>query len=169
VGDAGYHYYVFKQRRKLTPLVIDTEARPHAGLGVDAYTTASSPIRRYFDLLVQRQVRNFLFNEVLEYDRETLENKRMALEPTLRELEKVKRNRIRYWVERYLQQRTGEKLKAIVLDSLTNRYRLLLTEFLMVVELKRQSGQLFSEGQIITVQVKKSDPWNDVLLVEAVD
>jgi exoribonuclease-2 len=169
VGDAGYHYYVFKQRRKLTPLVIDTEARPHASLGVDAYTTASSPIRRYFDVLVQRQVRNFLFNEGLEYDREELEDKRMALEPILKDLEKVKRNRIRYWVQKYLHQHTGETLRAIVLDSLTNRYRLLLSEFLMVVEMKRQSGQLFSEGQALTVRVKKSDPWNDVLLVEAVE
>ena len=169
IGDAGYHYYVFKQRRKLTPLVIDTEARPHAGLGVDAYTTASSPIRRYFDLLVQRQIRNFLFNEALDYDQEALENKRMALEPVLKDLEKVKRNRIRYWIQKYLHQHTGEKLRALVLDTLSNRYRLLLTEFLMVVEMKRQSGQLFSEGQAITVRVKKSDPWNDVLLVEAVE
>jgi hypothetical protein len=35
--------------------------------------------------------------------------------------------------------------------------------------MKRQSGQLFSEGEAITVRVKKSDPWNDVLVVEAVD
>ncbi|MEJ2724370.1 MAG: RNB domain-containing ribonuclease [Deltaproteobacteria bacterium] len=169
VDDAGYHYYVFKQRRKLTPLMIDTEARPHAGLGVDAYTTASSPIRRYFDLLVQRQIRNFLFGEALDYDQEALESRRMALEPVLKNLEKVKRNRVRYWIQKYLQQHTGEKLRAIVLDGLTNRYRLLLTDFLMVVEMKRQSGQLFSEGQAITVRVKKSDPWNDVLLVEAVE
>ena len=169
VGDAGYHYYVFKQRRKLTPLVIDTEARPHTGLGVDAYTTASSPIRRYFDLLVQRQVRNFLFNEAFDYDEESLENKRMALEPVLRDLEKAKRSRIRYWIQKYLQQRTSEKFPALVLDVLASRYRILLTDFLMVVEMKRQSGQLFSEGEAITVRVKKSDPWNDVLAVEAVD
>ncbi|MCP4666239.1 MAG: RNB domain-containing ribonuclease, partial [Deltaproteobacteria bacterium] len=60
LGETGYLHYVFQQRRKLSPLHIDTAAGPHSGLGLDAYTHATSPIRRYADLVSQRQVRSFL-------------------------------------------------------------------------------------------------------------
>ncbi|MCJ7596875.1 MAG: ribonuclease catalytic domain-containing protein [Desulfobacterales bacterium] len=166
IDDAGYYYYVFKQRRKLNPLVIDTEAKPHAGLGVDAYTNASSPIRRYFDLIVQRQIRNFLLKEAPVYNEEGLEKMRMGLGVVLKDLERMKRNRTRYWIQKFLLQHTGEKFRAIVLDSMKNRYRILLTDLQLVVEMKRQEGQDFSGGQGIIVKIKKSDPWNDLLKVE---
>jgi hypothetical protein len=37
---------------------------------------------------------------------------------------------------------------------------------LFVVEMKGGNGLNLSEGQMIQVKVKKSDPWNDVLRVE---
>jgi exoribonuclease II len=161
-----YIYYVFKQRRKLTPLTISSEAKQHSGLGVDVYTQASSPIRRYFDLLVQRQLRSFLVLGSPCYDGETLEQKRMSLESTLRDVERMNRNRTRYWLYKYLFQHVGEKLPAVVLDVMRNRSRLLLTDLLLVVEMKKENGQQLSEGQKIQVRIKRSDPWEDVLRVE---
>ena len=161
-----YVYYVFKQRRKLTPLTIDTEPKVHSGLGVDVYTQASSPIRRYFDLLVQRQLRSFLLGGVSTYTQEELDNKRMALETTLRNVERMNRNRTRYWLYKYLLQHEGEKFPAMVLDAMKNRCRILLSDLLLVVEMKKENGQDFSEGQKILVKIKKADPWEDVLKVE---
>jgi exoribonuclease II len=161
-----YVHYVFKQRRKLTPLTISTEPKQHSGLGVDVYTQASSPIRRYFDLLVQRQLRSFLVGGTPCYDDEALEKKRMALESTLRDLDKMNRNRTRYWLYKHLFQRAGEKIPAVVLDVMRNRSRLLLTDLLLVVEMKKENGQEFVEGQKIQVRIKRSDPWEDVLKVE---
>jgi exoribonuclease-2 len=68
IGEAGYLYYVFKQRRKLSPLHIDTDPSPHTGLGLDVYTHVSSPIRRYLDLVVQRQIKGFLMGMGPTYD-----------------------------------------------------------------------------------------------------
>ena len=161
-----YLYYVFKQRRKLTPLTISAEPKKHSGLGVDVYTQASSPIRRYFDLLVQRQLRSFLVGGTACYSYEELEQKRLALESTLRDVEKMNRNRTRYWLYKYLLQHVGEKLPAMVLDVMRNRSRLLLADLLLVVEMKKENGQEFSEGQKIQVRIKKSDPWEGVLRVE---
>ena len=161
-----YVYYVFKQRRKLTPLTIDTEPKGHSGLGVDVYTQASSPIRRYFDLLVQRQLRSFLLDGTPHYTQETLDNKRMALETTLRSVERMNRNRTRYWLYKYLLQHEGEKFAAMVLDVMKNRCRILLSDLLLMLEMKKENGQDFSEGQKILVKIKKSDPWQDVLKVE---
>ncbi len=166
INEAGYVYFVFKQRRKLNPLMIDTEPRCHTGLGLDVYTNASSPIRRYLDLVVQRQIWGYLIDGSPIYDKEELENIRVSVEPILRDLERVKRNRMRYWVQKYLHQHMGEKFSALVLDVLRGRYRILLTDFLLLGEMKRDNGQDFFEGQQIMVTVKKSDPWNDLLSLE---
>lgn len=165
-GEGSHAYYVFKQRRKLNPLVIDTEPKRHSGLGVDLYTNVSSPIRRYFDLVVQRQILDFLLHRTQTYTKDALEKIRMNVEPVLKDLEIIKRSRTRYWIQKYLLARLGEKFPALVLDSLKNRYRILLMDFLSVVEMKGESGLTLSEGQMIQVKVKKSDPWNDVLKVE---
>jgi len=166
IDETGYLYFVFKQRRKLNPLMIDTEPRSHTGLGLDVYTNVSSPIRRYLDLVVQRQIRSYLLDKSFVYNKEQLQDIRMSVEPMLKDLERVKRNRIRYWTQKYLLQHIGEKFSAIVLDVLRNRYRILLTDFLLVAEMKRENGQDFSDGQQIMVTVKKSDPWNDLLNLE---
>jgi exoribonuclease-2 len=166
ITEAGYVYFVFKQRRKLNPLMVDTEPRCHTGLGLDAYTNASSPIRRYLDLVLQRQLRGYLIDGSPPYDKEELDNIRVSVEPILRDLERVKRNRVRYWIQKYLLQHMGEKFSAVVLDILRGRCRILLTDFLLVGEMKRDNDQDFFEGQRIMVTVKKSDPWNDLLSLE---
>ncbi len=163
-----YVYYVFKQRRKLSPLSIVTEPKPHSGLGVDAYTQASSPIRRYFDLLVQRQLRSFLLTGAPLYSCEDLEQRRMALESTLRDVERMTRNRNRYWIYKYLLQHAGEHFFAFILDVMKSRCRILLPDLLLLSEMKIENSQKFSEGQKIMVRIKKSDPWEDFLRVEYV-
>jgi exoribonuclease-2 len=166
LGETGHIYYVFKQRRKINPLAIDTEPKPHSGLGVDMYTNVSSPIRRYFDLVTQRQINDFLFKRALTYTKADLENLKMVVDPVLKDLEILKRNRARYWIQKYFLQHTAERFPALVLDIMKNRYRLVLTDFLFVVEMKRENGHDFSEGQKIQVRIKKSDPWQAVLKVE---
>lgn len=161
--DSDYLFFVFQQRRKLNRLVIDTTARPHSGLGLDLYTNVSSPIRRYFDLVNQRQILNFLLGRPPAYSREEMANLGMALEPVLKGLAIVKRNRIRYWTLKYLARFIGNRFSAIVLDTIRNGYRILLTDFLLVDELRREPGQTLSRGDHVKVKVRKSDPWEDVL------
>ncbi len=165
-GEGCHEFFVFKQRRKLNPLVIDTEAKPHSGLGADLYTNVSSPIRRYFNLVVQRQIIDFLLHRSRSYTNDALEKVRMNVEPILKVLENIKRKRTRYWIEKYLLAHSGDKYPALVLDCLKNRYRILLTDLLLVVEMRGENGLSLTEGQKIQVRVKKSDPWNDVLRVE---
>jgi len=168
IDEAGYIYFVFKQRRKLNPLIIDTEPRSHTGLGLDAYTNVSSPIRRYFDLIVQRQMGSFLINGSVVYNREDLENMRVSVEPAIKDREMVKRSRIRYWIQKYLGQHIGETFSAMILDTMKSRYRIFLTDLLLIADIKREDGQDFSPGEHIMVKVKKSDPWNDHLHLEHV-
>jgi exoribonuclease-2 len=159
-------HYIFKQRRKLNPLVITTQPGPHAGLGLDVYTNVSSPIRRYLDLVVQRQIKSLLQKKPPAYSKEALEEIRMGVEPLLKDLERLKRNRIRYWTLKHLQQHLGKSFSALVLYSMKSNYRILLTDFLLIAHMRREEGLEFSEGDRIRVKVSKSDPWNDLLKVE---
>jgi exoribonuclease-2 len=164
--EINYIYYVFKQRRKLSPLSIHTEPKPHSSLGVDMYTTVSSPIRRYYDLLVQRQIKTYLSRGTPLYTREEIEKKRLMLDPLLKSIELLTRNSTRYWIQKYLAQHVGEKLPALVLDVIRNKYRVLLTDVLLIAEVKRENGQNLHEGQEIMVKIRKSDPWEDYLKVD---
>lgn len=161
-----YLLYVFLQRRRIHPLLLDTSPGPHSGLGLDVYAQVTSPIRRYLDLVVQRQIREFLLSGKALYSEEQLDQIRMEVEPALRTLAKIKRNRIRYWILKHLSRRTGEKLKAMALDDIRSKYRVVLTDFLMTAEIKKVEGMLLGQGQYIWVEVRKADPWTDTLVLE---
>ncbi|MBN1848105.1 MAG: RNB domain-containing ribonuclease [Deltaproteobacteria bacterium] len=164
--ESDYIYYVFKQRRKIHPLIIDTKPSPHTGLGLGIYTNVSSPIRRYLDLVIQQQVRSFLFGEKPFYNNESLDRIRMQVTPVLRNLNIIKRNRIRYWILKYLQKHSGETFSAVILDRLKTKYRVILKDFLFMVEMKRKEEQVFSPGDHVHIQVIQSEPWDDILKLE---
>jgi exoribonuclease-2 len=130
------------------------------------YTTVTSPIRRYYDLLVQRQIRNYLYRGLPLYDRQGLEKRRLVLDPLVKNIEGLTRNSTRYWIQKYLAQQIGERFPALVLDVFRNKYRLLLTDVLLIVEVKKENGQSFREGQEITVRIRRSDPWEDFVKVD---
>jgi exoribonuclease-2 len=161
VDDDGYLYYVFRQRRKLNPLLIDTSPKPHSGLGVDVYTHATSPIRRYLDIVVQRQIGSVLKGESPVYDEKRLEEIRILAGPMIKEMGRMKRNRIRYWIFKYLQQHRDDTYTALVLYELRNKYRILLKDFLLVAEMKRESHLNLNPADRILVEVRKVDPWMD--------
>jgi len=166
LDEKGYIYYVFRQRRKLSPLHIRTKPGPHSGLGVEMYIQATSPIRRYHDLVNQRQIHNYLLQKELIYDEKRLGEIRMSTAPVIKSLAIIKRNRLRYWILKYLWQHRGKKLKALVLEEFKSKYRIVLIDFHMLVEIKCQDGIILSQGQEILVKVKKADPWDDIINLE---
>jgi exoribonuclease II len=164
--DRDYIYYVFMQRKKIFPLVIDVEPSPHSGLGLDVYTNLSSPIRRYFDLVCQRQLKHFLLYGSSMYNKEELEKMRISVGPTLKDLTLIKRRYLNYWMLKYFKGHIGEEFQAIILDVMKTRYRIILTDCLYVTEIKREAGQDFKGGSKIAVKIKKAEPWEDIIKVE---
>jgi exoribonuclease-2 len=66
-------------------------------------------------------------------------------------------------VLRFLHQHLGESYPALVLDEMKNKYRVLLKDFLLVADLKREPRVALNPADQIRVQVKKVDPWQDTL------
>ena len=159
-------YYVFQQRRRLGPMNISTIPGPHSALGLNVYTHATSPLRRYLDLVVQRQIKSLLMGKKQLYDSKQLEEIRMEVEPAVRDIQVMTKNRLRYWILKYLGQHIGESYEAIILDELRNKYRIVMRDFLLVTEIKRKNGIILPAGKKIMVKVKKADPWKDILELE---
>ena len=164
--ESNYIYYVFQQRRRLHPLFIDTIPQQHSGLGVDVYTNATSPLRRYMDLLVQRQIHSALLKKGPVYTESRLKELTILIQQTLRDIDLMKRNQIRYWTLKYVAGLINHSFNAIVFQKLRYKYLIILTDFLLVADLPTATGPELSLGEHIKVVVKRSDPWDDVLLLE---
>ena len=89
----------------------------HAGLGVEQYVWASSPLRRYVDLVNQRQLMALARGEAPPYRAGDL-----ALPAIMREFEsaydayaELQRTMERYWCLRWLLQENAETVEATVL------------------------------------------------------
>ena len=93
----------------------------HSGLGLTAYTQASSPIRRYADLVTQRQFTAMLSGKPVPHGREELLqilNAAEAAEVGIRQLEE---RSTQYWLLQYLaREKMSENLPATVLDGKGN-------------------------------------------------
>src|SRR5262249_37403765 len=93
----------------------------HSGLGLTAYTQASSPIRRYADLITQRQFTALLAAKPIPYTREELLRILAAAEAAELEVRAVEDRSTNYWLLQHLaQEKAGQSLKAIVLDAKGN-------------------------------------------------
>jgi exoribonuclease-2 len=90
---------------------------PHQGLGVAQYTWASSPLRRYVDLINQRQLLALLNNEAPAYAQrdERLLNAMRQFDITYDAYADFQRNMERYWCLRYLEQENIREANATVL------------------------------------------------------
>lgn len=89
----------------------------HAGIGLDYYTQVSSPIRRYMDLVLQRQLLAALSNgSSPPYEAEELLGVLATAETVEAEGKDLERRARRYWTLRYLELHAlNRPLKAAVL------------------------------------------------------
>ena len=93
----------------------------------------------------------------------------MVIQQTLKGIDLMKRNQVRYWILKYLAGRINERFNGIVFQKVRYKYLIILTDFLFVADLQTRGGLELSEGEEIAVVVRKSDPWDDVLILELAD
>jgi exoribonuclease II len=93
----------------------------HSGLGLTAYTQASSPIRRYADLVTQRQFTAMLSGAPIPYGREELLRILATAEAAEQEIRAIEDRSTNYWLLEYLARyKRLEALPAVVLDQKGN-------------------------------------------------
>ena len=152
--------------RRMQAARVSTEPMPHEGLGVSEYLQGTSPLRRYPDLVVQRQVGGYLADGKGPYAPDEVGSVAQRAEVQIRELSRIEEGRRRYWFLKYLR---GARLppggsdvfEAVVLDSGGRRNALLeLVEFPFRVraELPRSTAA----GEVVTLRLQGVDLWRRV-------
>jgi exoribonuclease-2 len=151
----------FMQRKQLSRAIIGTDPEPHAGLGVKAYTTATSPIRRYHDLLTQRQIKA-IFGYHIPYSKTELEDILQMISIPVANAGRLQGSRKRYWIIKYLESMRGKEYESMVLDCHKDYYNVLIKEFMLEARLPR-GGINLKHGDVIRVTVQHADARRDQL------
>jgi len=163
-GDEGTLFQNWMQRRFLSRFVLDHKPGKHSGLGVDAYVTSTSPIRKYFDLINQRQLRAILGLEQ-PYNSEEIDQLIQMLQVPMSNVGKIQYGRHRFWLLKYLEQHIGRKEEAIVLNKRRNNYQILLTEYMIECDLPLSSGLELKPEDLIQVTIQNVKARKDLLQV----
>jgi exoribonuclease-2 len=153
------------QRRMLNRVIISPKPKSHSGLGLDKYVTATSPIRKYFDLVTQRQIRA-CFGMEQPYSADEIEKMLQLLKEPLMNAGQVQMRRNRYWLLKYLEKQVGVKEEAIVLNKLRDKYIILLTNYLVECKLSSSSHWNLKPQDLVQVIITHVDARRDALNVD---
>ena len=109
---AGIYRAQQNQKTRMT-----TEAAPHEGLGVKQYAWSSSPLRRYVDLVNQRQIIALLKREPPPFAKRSPELNEITrkFDVTYDAYADIQRELERYWCLRYLQQEGIREFDATII------------------------------------------------------
>jgi len=151
------------QRKQLPRGEFSTNAKPHSGLGVSHYTTVTSPIRRLLDLVMQHQLNTIVRRQEPCFTEEMCKDFTSVLARTISAANNVRQQRQRYWLLKYLADRKGQLLDALVIQAGPKRINLLLTDILMDIDLPPPAGTGVSANSVVKIRVLKSDPLDNVV------
>ncbi|MCB0164324.1 MAG: RNB domain-containing ribonuclease [Anaerolineae bacterium] len=117
----------FARRLTLRRSQLTSMPGPHAGLGLDIYAKATSPLRRYSDLVVHQQLRAYLRGAGLLDTQQILERvgAAEAVEGDVRRAERLSRQ---HWTLVYLMRRPDWHGQGIVLEKRGPRSLILIPE-----------------------------------------
>ena len=145
------------QRKNLPRGELSIDPKPHSGLGVSYYTTVTSPIRRLLDLVMQHQINNLVRRTDICFTQDMCKDFTSVINRTLATVNNVKQQRQRYWLLKYLEDRKGAYLDALVIESGPKRVTLILTDLLMDIDLPATQRPRPQPGSLVKVRVARVD------------
>jgi len=163
-GEKGTLFQNWMQRKFLSRFILSPEAENHSGLGLSAYVTATSPIRKCFDLITQHQLRGILGLEE-PYTKEEIKSLIQRLEQPMSYVSKLQHSRHRYWLLKYLERKIREEQEAIVLSRRKENYQVLLTEYMIECDLPISSGINLKPQDLIHVTLQHVNARKNVISV----
>jgi exoribonuclease-2 len=114
----------YKIRKFLGRSSLSLQAGGHSGLGLSMYTQLTSPLRRFADLVMQRQLMAHLVQEELPYSKDNLFKVLETAERTARESRSIENEAKKRLLMQYLKQFWGSKpLEIIAINEVKGGYK----------------------------------------------
>jgi exoribonuclease-2 len=162
-------FRIYRQRRLFARAELSTEPKPHCSLAIPHYATVTSPIRRYSDLVIQRQLKHALTTEAALYSKEQLDELITPLSVAQARVFTIQRKWTRYWILKYMEQEDIDNMSALVLDKNSRYAHLLIPDFLLEVNAPVPENAKFGQGEKVKIRIEKAMPREDVLKIQIMD
>ncbi len=149
--DLASMYNLHQIRKYLKKVCISTESHGHYALGISHYVQATSPLRRYMDLVMQRQVKHFIDTGKPLYTVNDLGELILELDLARSTAEHIERKSKHYWILKYLEQLGRTEQRAIVLRLTSRGIHVQLCDLLLEAEVPRPHNVDLHPGMYIYV------------------
>lgn len=154
--DSSDPLYPVKILKYLNPSRLSLEPARHSSLGLDCYTQISSPIRRYLDIVMQRQIIKYIESEKICYTAQELQNVIDRVGTGMPDRRYAQKSRKRYWVFKYLKNNESE-LTGYVSSVSDKKVNIYFPDILMDLPVSNPGADL-NEGDKVLMQIKNIDP-----------
>lgn len=164
----GYEpFAVYQLAAHLKKVEVSPKPKRHVGMGLPQYLQITSPIRRYTDLLLQRQLKAFVQKQPLPYRAERFWELAIFAEGLNAEARKYEGSVRTGWFLRYLSQHIGQKTNAVVLrDNGADTYLVELTAYAFRTTLV--SKRRLMPGEQVAVVIQSATPEDGLLSLSVV-
>lgn len=152
-------------RHTFNRTILDTAPRLHAGLGLDCYCSTTSPMRKYLDLVMQRQLVAALQEQESVYTDAQLRDIAASLQPVLNRASLVENERKRYWLLKKMQPLCGQALRAVIVSRRKKNYTVLLIDFLLELNAPAPEDCCYGPGREVHVLLEDSDPFSGSITI----
>jgi len=148
---------MFAYRKRFKRSRTSAAAEPHSGLGLKAYTRATSPLRRYLDLVAHQQLRAFL-REEQPMSAQEVEERTAAVEVMIGNVRNAERLSNQHWTLVYLLRRPDWRGKGVLVDQSGKRGAVLIPELGLETQLHLSDKPPLNTELDLTVQ-RIDLPW----------
>ncbi|MDR1607529.1 MAG: RNB domain-containing ribonuclease [Deltaproteobacteria bacterium] len=154
-------------RRQVGRSGVGLTPSPHWGLGLTSYAQFTSPIRRYADLLVARQLRSLSDPTLPPYTRAEMTEMAFEADETHRAIKRAQNDRIRYFLTLALANQIGSEFTGLIFERQENRARVCVTDFMLEMDMYKLPHEA-KLGRDVRVKLTQADPRAQILKFEYV-
>ncbi len=157
---------IARQRRFLSRGELTIHPKPHSGLGLNCYTTVTSPIRRFLDLVMHHQLANMVSGKGILFSGDECKTYAGVISQKLGRANGVRQQRHRYWILRFLEPQQGQTVPALVVGQGPKRVNLLLTDCFFDVDLPLNPAFPVEPGDTVRIRLARVNVLDNILRVE---
>ncbi len=162
LGEAYDPVLSYRCKKALSRGDLGVNPAPHSTLGLVCYTMATSPLRRYTDLVVQRQIKAILLNGK-PLERDELEGILSEISYRLDRAALMERERNRYFLLKHLELNRHVEFEAVVLQRFPRFHLVQIRDLGLNVAMTTPNSLSLNSYDRVTIRVEKVNPRDDKL------